>query len=711
MVLTWSPPVTAGFWDAYLDWSWLLAERRAALSPPPARPPVWFVPVFVRLRPSGTPPGIDTTRRAVLDLVDTPLDPLLMDPQEYDRLAARVRNPDASVGLPDEYALYLRHGTPITTYANLFKVIDMGFPVNLDLDLARAPQMLTDTDTLEPDTDTDTDTDSRAHNDRPIVAIVDDGIGFLNARFRKPAGQGRTRTRFHAVWLQALETRPRGPGPRRAHIGEIYSRRDINAWLDRGDALEESAVYSALNQQLYGIQGHRALEYGTSHGTHILDLAAGADPQDPDDPVLKWPLIGVQLPPEAVSDTSGMRFESYMVQAVRWILSQAARIDRKAPVIINLSLGMLAGAKDGSNFAEYQIAREASLWERETGQPVRVVWSFGNNRRSRQVARFDFDPAAGVRKHQIPWRAQPDDLTASYLEIRTPDGVPSERIEIALTTPSGVSSGFVSLPVGSFRTLDANGRPVARIYHVEPHRLSKQVTQAATHTLAMAPNAAQVPGEPLAEAGLWTVAVRYVGTAPCAVHLQIQRDETLPGYAYPMGRQSYFDGDDSAYAWDADRGNWSGLAPDSPITRAGTHSALVTNTARQVFSAGAALWQASSQSYVPALYTPDGADWTVPGPTVSTRAEDGWVERGVLSSGTFTGSVSAIAGTSAAAGRLTRALAMNAARIVKNAAAGGGTQMDDLTDGAVPLLPVPHCVADRLGAALVDVRVGARPRG
>ncbi len=412
----------------------------------------------------------------------------------------------------------------------------MGFPVNLDD--AQRPAALTEEETLE------TEADSASLATRPIVAIIDDGIGFLNARFRRPTGKGRYRTRFHAVWLQALETRPTGPGPRRAYIGEIYSRKDIDRWLAKGSALEESAVYSALNQQLYGIEGDRSLEFGASHGTHILDLAAGADPEDGDDPVHKWPLIGVQLPPEAVSDTSGMRFESYMVQAVRWILSESARIDAKAPVIINLSLGMMAGPKDGSNFAEYQIAREAALWEGVTGQPVRVVWAFGNSRRSRQVAQFDFDPASGITEHHITWRAQPDDQTASYVEIRTPDGVSSDLIEIALTTPSGADSGFVPLPTGAFRTLDANGKPVARIYHIEPHVLSDTVTQAATHTLAMAPNEAQVAGEPLAEAGAWRIAVRYTGKAQCSVHLQVQRDESLPGYRGDRGRQSYFDGDE-----------------------------------------------------------------------------------------------------------------------------------------------------------------------
>ena len=705
MKLSWTGPVAAAFRDAYLDWSWLLQERRAGLLPPPPHVPDWFQPIFVRLKPSGTPPDIETTRKTVIERAASPLDPLLMDPQEYDRLAARVRDPGFLEGLPDEYALYLRRGTPSRDIASLMEVIDTGFPV--DIDTRDAPQR------IDPDACADPDAPAIADpQSRPIVAIIDDGIGFLNARFRKPAAGGRYRTRFHAVWLQALESRRRD-GPRRAHVGEILTRADIDAWLSRGEALEEAAVYSALGQRLYGHEGHKSLQYGISHGTHVLDLAAGADPQGPPDPVHDWPLIGVQLPSEAVADTSGMRFEAYMVQGVRWILAEAARIDPAAPVIVNLSLGMLAGPKDGSSFAEYQIAREAALWEKVTGQPVRVVWAFGNNRRSRQVARLDFDPEVEVTRHRIAWRNQPDDLTASYMEIRTPDGIPSDRIEISLTTPGGVDSGFVPIPVGGYRTLAANGAPVARIYHVPAHRLSASVTQRSTHTLALAPNAAQVAGEPLAEAGVWQVGVRCLGAVPCAVHLQIQRDEALPGYRN-VGRQSYFDGDDAAYAWDSARQDWSGLTPTCPITRAATHSALVTDPARQVFSVGAALWQAAREEYAPAPYSPDGSGWSVPGPTAATRADDGWAQRGVLAAGTYTGSTSPISGTSAAAGRMTRALAMNARRIARNAARGGGSQMQDLDGGAVPLRPVAPGEAGRLGAAIAEPggatdRSGGRP--
>ncbi|BBU58596.1 hypothetical protein KU6B_48610 [Mameliella alba] len=71
---------------------------------------------------------------------------------------------------------------------------------------------------------------------------------------------------------------------------------------------------------------------------------------------------------------------------LRWILRQAARVDATAPVIVNVSLGVLAGPKDGTHFVEHQMAREAQTWEEVTGQPVRLVWAFGNSYRSSQVA-------------------------------------------------------------------------------------------------------------------------------------------------------------------------------------------------------------------------------------------------------------------------------------------------------------------------------------
>ncbi|KMK65762.1 S8 family serine peptidase [Puniceibacterium sp. IMCC21224] len=698
MSMQWSAPVTADFWDAYLDWSRLLQTRRATLLPPDPDGHDWFEPIFVRLRPQGQTSAMGSARKALAARVNDAADPLVMDPLEYARLAARIADPTVDKGLPDEYALYRRLNSGTTTDATLFELLDVGSTVDLDL-----------TDMLE----AVIASTAKPRNAAPIVAIIDDGIGFLNTRFRRNSGaEGGHETRFHAVWLQSLERlqKPAG-GQRRAHLGRILTATEIDAMLAQGSALDEPATYAELNAELYGQRGHRSTEFGQSHGTHVLDLAAGADPDDATETVRDWPLLAVQLPPEAIEDTSGTRFESYMVQGLRWILKQAQMIDPKAPVIVNLSMGMLAGPKNGTRFAEYQIAREARLWETITGQPVRIVWSFGNNWRSRQVATFDYPHA--VPRHatdrQITWRSQPDDLTASYLEVHCDSDTASTDLELSLTSPDGISSGFVAMAPGSMRSLELGGEAVARIYHVPEHVLEPGVAQRACYMLALGPTNAQIAGEAIAPSGAWTVAVRYCGSAAARISLQIQRGESLPDYA-PRGRQSYFD-DTAAYAWDAEQQDWSGLGPDCPIRRDGSLNALTTMQTRQVFCVGAAEWYAADGTYRPSVYTSEGAVWTTPGPVnASTRADDSRIFWGVLASGTYSGSARLLNGTSAAAGRLTRALARSAEVISANAAQGGGTQMDDLDPTALVLAPTAPEYAARLGIAVVDMQDGARPR-
>lgn len=668
----WTKPRAHAFRDAYLDWARLIGLRRDML--PPARPDrgTEYAPVFVRLIPAE---DVIAARTALRDLVMDGDSAFLIDAVELAALRARIDTPQDLADLPDEYMVFRRIGTPDGAQADLFEVLDSGMPVQID--------------TAGPLPDPAAPVPPSAHPGQPIVAILDDGIGFLNARFCRTDDDGARRTRFHGLWLQALEqheTPPRG-----TVSGRILGAADINALLDQGD---ERASYAALNTALYPGQTRDETGFGTTHGTHVLDLAAGADPADAKDPARNWPLLGVQLPPESIDDTSGTWFESYLVMGLRWILRQARQVDATAPVIVNISLGVLAGPKDGTRFVEYQMAREARLWETLTGQPVRLVWAFGNSYRSSQVARYKPKP----EQQDITWRVQPDDETASFVEIHC-RGADTPGITVGLTTPGGVASGLMALEPGEIRSLErADGAALARLYHVPARSLDPDTECAAHYVLALAPTRGQKEAEPLAPCGAWGISVK----AAAEVLVQVQRDDAIRG-AEARGRQSYLD-HPAAYEWDTQRATYT--APGAgPITDDGCHNALVTAACRQVFSVGAAQRAGREDgqaiaNFCPATYSGQGVAWSVPGPTVATVVGLGAFAAGVRAAGTLSGSTRRLSGTSAAAGRLTRALALSAGRISANAGNPASEKLDDIDSAFLVLIETPDA---RLGKAVVDL--------
>lgn len=696
MVLSWTNPQSESFRDAYLDWSRLLSTRRNALNPAIPQIGTEFEPIFVRL-------VADTDARAqrvaLQALADDASTPFLMDAHERDWLIERTQTPELHTGMPDEYALFRKVGESDNDTAALFTVLDTGSPVLIDTSASSTPVIAA----FDPPT--------TRRVGAPIIALIDDGIGFLNTRFQHHDGTNVT-SRFHALWLQAQEQYAQQP--RGVTAGKMLDRDEIDRLINLGN---EADTYAALNASLFRHGTRQPSSYGASHGTHILDLAAGAEPDDATDAVRDWPLLGVQLPPQAVEDTSGTRFESYLLQGLRWTLRQAAKVDSTAPVIVNISMGIVAGPKDGSRFVEYQMAREAKSWEEATGQPVRIVWAFGNHRRSDLVAHVAYQSTTnrvGTDRH-VTWRAQPSDQTASYLEIYCRNGV-SQDVQISLTAPDGTSTGFAPLAPGAYRTLTADNAEIARIYHEPDRDFGTGTVCPAHYVLALAPTEGRRAGEPEALAGAWSVDLRYRGADALDVSLEIQRDDSLHSAA-PQARQSYFD-DPAGYGWDSENQSHVALGNACAVTYEGTHSALVSPPdPKRIVSAGAAALMrmapdSSCDNYKAAWYSAEGQQGqSVEGPSAATIAEEGTFQPGVIAAGTLSGSTRIANGTSAAAARLSRAFGLSAAKITRtknDSAAPKAT--DALNRTANTLIPTTPEQTARLGDFIVKVEGGARTR-
>ncbi len=487
----------------------------------------------------------------------------------------------------------------------------------------------------------------------PLVAVIDDGIGFLNARFRK----SRHETRLKAVWLQAPE-RVEAPGPA-PHwdvvVGQVLTEVQINAHLAAGG--EEAETYRQVNRALLPSTDGALTNQRVAHGTHVLDLAAGAAPWA-GDPMSAVPMLAVQLPPATVRETTGRQMVAYLVQGLRWILAEALRLSNGTdvpPLVINLSLGSLAGPGDKTAFLaewfEYEIARHA---RQTNGGEVRLVIAYGNARQSRLAARGELRRSQPVA---LLWRVLPDDHTPSFLEMRV-DGGMMGGLKLLLTPPkaSGLPELVVDWPAPGEGWRLAG--PLAAVTSViEPGG------QALLH-LALGPTAT-AGAMPACPAGAWRVEVRTTEAEPVRLTARVQRDDTPAGYR-TLGRQSWLD-HPQGWEWDAETRSYTAPrpatdAPGCPVTREGSCVAFAGAADPRILFVGAVRPETGQPGAICAVrYSSEGVRHLArpgesAGPTLVAFGDDGTALPGRRGTGVLSGSATRMSGTSMAAPSVARVL-------------------------------------------------------
>lgn len=494
----------------------------------------------------------------------------------------------------------------------------------------------------------------RLRPDVPVMAIIDEGIGFLNCRFRaRPQ-----RTRFLAVWMQAAERIVLGPvGPTGdIRLGRVLTGTEIDAHLVAGT--QETEVYAQVARAVYPVVERGTMRRRVGHGTHVLDLACGAGAGEP---MAEVPVLAVQLPPSSIRETAGRRMEAHLVQGLRWILAEVLRQADEAkvpPVVLNLSLGTLAGPGDASEFLADWIAYEIDRHRRMApGAEVRITGSFGNARLSRLVAR------AEVRLRQplsLDWRLLPDDGTASFLELRV-DGMQAPGLTLSLDPPVG--SGLPPLQAawpetpGGWVLSEGKGQVVRVSFLTGPSG------RGLLH-LALAPSAPP-PGQARAAPGLWRVTLQTARNEPVRVVARVQRDDTPFGHA-AHGRQSWLDHPE-AWAWDSESRGYDlpqpqvDGTPPCPVTREGSYVAFGGSDRDEVWLVGSVRSGGNAGEWCPSAFSAEGAEHLyrpgeARGPDLAAMGEMGGFRGGIAAAGLVSGSRVRLSGTSMAAPQVARRL-------------------------------------------------------
>ena len=494
----------------------------------------------------------------------------------------------------------------------------------------------------------------------PIIGVIDEGIGYLNARFRRQfdeAGSKKHETRILALWQQSMDaTQSSGDRNSPCDIGRILSRDDIMAQLNALQHKTEFEIYQENNNLLFGRNTHRSTEQNFSHGTAILDMAAGADPADGD---VAQDILAVQLPPETLEDTSGTHLPAFLIMAVEWLLDEART--RGRPIIINVSLGFPAGTKTGGSLLERVLTERVNAINADIQNSAtpfaQLVFAYGNSHKDRLCAQLDLSDEKTTEG--IQWVVQPDDPTPSYIEIHRTDHESLDlNSDIGLTLISPQGHHYHDIPmVNGSSDMNAvqEGAPhlIGRIYHDDAEVVARFI-------VALPPTDANVTHGCPNVGGIWGIHVQRRTSGRVTLAVQVQRDDTAAGFVRG-GRQSYLE-DEDGYGLDPLTQNYEMPLENARLTRKGTNSALVAKGSEFIHLVGAVEPDTMGErcAFRPTYETAESAPWSErtkgAGPDLSAMSEDGYGSVGVVASGTFSGSIVTVNGTSVAAAQLTRYL-------------------------------------------------------
>ncbi|WP_433379086.1 S8 family serine peptidase [Actinoplanes sp. CA-142083] len=313
-----------------------------------------------------------------------------------------------------------------------------------------------------------------------VVAALDWGADVDAAAFKRPpeAGGG---TRFLALWDQ----RGDGDGPDPYGYGTVHDSAAIDA------ALRTPRPYESL-----GYHPGDADRGNGTHGTHVLDIAAGNGRGG--GPAGLAPEAGLVFVHLADRDTGGLANLGDSVRLLEGV-DFVRRTAGDRPWVLNVSVGRHGGPHDGTTLTE--LALDALLSE----APGRlVVQSTGNYYRARTHTAGVLRPG---ETHTFTFDSQAGDPTPNELEIWYAG---TDELTVRIDPPGGAGGRPVRL--GERAELTAGGRVIGRVYHRE-----RDPNNRARHIDAFL--------DPTGLAGAWTVTLEARRVVDGRYDAWLERDD------------------------------------------------------------------------------------------------------------------------------------------------------------------------------------------
>ena len=510
-----------------------------------------------------------------------------------------------------------------------------------------------------------------------VIGVIDKHCALLHRAYRRAwQGKGAQQSRLIGLWEQGRRCESQADSPWQYPTdfgyGRVLGREAINSLLEGLETAEdEAAAYRRLDY-LVDTQG---LLQQDLHGHHVLDIVGGlaraqalpasavpAQQADVNDPIAQAELLFVDVPEPGPEDSSGASADAYILDGIHYILRRAGP---RARVLINLSIGALAGPHDGNSLLEQALDE---LLQRHPQLAITVA--AGNAAQEPWHASGTLGP--DQQKAGLLWHTQHGDATDSFMELWffAEQAAALDGLRLRLRSPTG---RVLEARLGEDHLLPGPGlqRPLAGLYFRAAGAGRAQAL------LALAPCSGARAGEP---AGAWQLELSAESGLPLRVQAWLQRD--TPGRNRRPLLQSFL----------------SSCSGGLSLNGAGALSSLATGHYTVVVGAARAL-DGSRSSYSPSV-----------GISAFGAADESAAIYGLLCSGALSGSWARISGSSAAAPVVARALAPllladpPAAMSRRTRQMGGGGSTANTVTPAAPGMW-------RTAAGLLGARFAAAPDG
>lgn len=491
-----------------------------------------------------------------------------------------------------------------------------------------------------------------------LIGVIDSGCAFAHRSLRDGLGKG---TRVLNLWDQDLRP-PAQWQPAEFAYGREFGRGELNAIMKgatRNGVIDEAACYAAA-----GFEGLRERD---SHGMAVLDLLAGPRPlrdrvelqpgQPPfrsghssrgsGDPASAADLVFVNLPLDAVQDSSSASLPRHLLDGIHYILGCAG--PSTTHVVINISDGSSRGSHDGGSIIERAFDELVSA-QLAKGVQLDIIVAAGNQRQEMRHALWSGLPRNAQR--EICLRVLPDSEAPSWVVLLLPSAS-ARQVKVTLTPPPNAvpqGRGAVSARAGTVALWPpAAGARAGIVFPAST--ATSGVQRRLTVLICIAPTALGQT-RPAAPSGDWLIGLETRGAVSGEVQAFVPRNGRNVG-AMLRGRQAVFVDD----AYDIGRYLRSSeedpLVLTSPICRDGAINGLAA--ASRVHVAGGV----NRRTGEPTPYSSAGVVVAASGkprrlPDLGFPADETRALVGVRAAGALSGQVVRMRGTSFCAPQFAR---------------------------------------------------------